>query len=398
MTQRRIWTNASVVTGANGTATEKVEIAVASGRIIETGRDLARVGDEIIDCENRLVTPAFIDCHTHLVHGGDRAGEFEMRLEGAGYEEIARAGGGIAATMRSTRALDVDGLVRETLPRLDALLAEGTSTVEIKSGYGLNIESEITMLRAARRLGALRPVRIITTWLAAHALPPGYAGTRADYIREVAIAGLETAHKAKLVDAVDGFCERIAFTPEELEPLFASAHAFGLPVKLHAEQLSHSGGSLLAARFGARSVDHLEYATARDIAAIAASQTVPVLLPGAFYMLRESRMPPVEQLRKAKLPIALASDCNPGTSPLSSLLLTMNMAAVLFRMTVRECFEGVTINAARALGLQEITGRIAPGFSADFAIWNATSVAQLVNSLGLNPLHARVFEGTITHG
>jgi imidazolonepropionase len=398
MTQRRIWTNASVVTGANGTATEKVEIAVASGRIIETGRDLARVGDEIIDCENRLVTPAFIDCHTHLVHGGDRAGEFEMRLEGAGYEEIARAGGGIAATMRSTRALDVDGLVRETLPRLDALLSEGTSTVEIKSGYGLNIESEITMLRAARRLGALRPVRIITTWLAAHALPPGYAGTRADYIREVAIAGLEIAHEAKLVDAVDGFCEGIAFTPEELEPLFTRAHAIGLPVKLHAEQLSHSGGSLLAARFGARSVDHLEYATARDIAAIAASQTVPVLLPGAFYMLRESRMPPVEQLRKAKLPIALASDCNPGTSPLSSLLLTMNMAAVQFSMTVRECFEGVTINAARALGLQEITGRIAPGFSADFAIWNATSVAQLVNSLGFNPLHARVFEGTITHG
>ncbi|WP_297488813.1 imidazolonepropionase [Acidocella sp.] len=398
MTQRRVWTNAIAVTGLNGTQGERLDIAVEGGRIVATGSGLARAGDCVIGCENCLITPAFVDCHTHLVHGGDRAREFEMRLNGASYEDIARAGGGIASSMRSTRALDADGLVQETLPRLDALLAEGTSTVEIKSGYGLDVETELKMLRAARKLETLRPVRIRTSWLAAHAMPPGYGGSKADYISNIAIAGLDAAYREGLVDAVDAFCETIAFSVEEIEPLFAHAKALGLPVRLHTGQLTHSGGALLAARYGALSADHLEHADARDAAALKAAGTVPVLLPGAFYMLRETQLPPVQILRDAGLKIALATDCNPGTSPLSSLLLTMNMAAVLFRMTVQECFEGVTVNAARALGLEHVTGRIAPGYSADFAIWRAQNVAQLVNRAGINPLHSRVFKGIITHG
>ena len=398
MTERQVWTRGRVVTGQAGIEPENLDIAVSDGRVVAVGPDLARQGDTVMDCEGRLITPAFIDCHTHLVHGGDRSGEFEQRLEGASYADIARAGGGIAASMRATRALDEEGLIRASLPRLDALLAEGVSTVEIKSGYGLDITSEIAMLRAARRLAALRPVRIRTTWLAAHALPPGYDGSRADYIREVAIAGLEEAHAEGLVDAVDAFCEGIAFSAEEIAPLFDRARTLGLPVKLHAEQLSRCGGSLLAARHGALSVDHFEYANAEDVAAIKASGTVAVLLPGAFYMLRETQTPPLAALRAAGVPIALATDCNPGTSPLTSLLLTMNMAAVLFRMTVRECFDGVTRHAARALGLGADCGAIAPGFSADFAIWNAESIAQLVGRMGLNPLHERVFEGQVSHG
>ncbi len=398
MVKRRIWAKGRVVTGQAGLSPESLDIAVAGGRVVAVGPDLARPGDEVIDCEGRLITPAFIDCHTHLVHGGDRSGEFEQRLEGASYAEIARAGGGIASSMRATRGLDEEGLIRASLPRLDALLREGVSTVEIKSGYGLDIPSELTMLRAARRLAKLRPVRIRATWLAAHALPPGYAGSRADYIREVAIAGLERAHAEGLVDAVDAFCEGIAFSAEEIAPLFDRARQLGLPVKLHAEQLSRCGGSLLAARHGALSVDHFEYANEEDVAAIAASGTVAVLLPGAFYMLRETQLPPLAALRAAGVPIALATDCNPGTSPLTSLLLTMNMAAVLFRMTVRECFDGVTRHAARALGLGAHCGLIAPYFSADFTIWNAESIAQLVGRMGLNPLHARVFEGNHHHG
>lgn len=393
MAERQVWINGRVVVGGAGTEPEAADILVQGGRILALGQGLAGAGDRVIDCAGRLVTPAFLDCHTHLVHGGDRSAEFERRLEGVSYAEIARAGGGIAASMRATRGLDVEGLVAASLPRLDALLAEGVSTVEIKSGYGLDIESEIRMLRAARRLGALRRVRIVTTWLAAHALPPDYAGRAAEYIQDVAIQGLIRAHGEGLVDAVDGFCEGIAFSPAELAPLFDCARRLGLPVKLHAEQLTRAGGSLLAARFGALSVDHLEYANDEDVAALAASGTVATLLPGAFYMLRESQLPPLAALRAAGVPMALATDCNPGTSPMTSLLMTMNMAAVLFRMTVRECFEGVTINAARALGLERETGRIAPGLSADFALWEAESIAQLVGRIGLNPLHARVFQG-----
>lgn len=388
-----LWINANI----DGSG-QMSDILVRDGRIAAIGTDLPREGAEVHDCAGRLVTAAFIDCHTHLVHGGDRSREFEMRLDGASYEDIARAGGGIASSMRDTRAQDVDGLVASALPRLDTLLAEGVSTVEIKSGYGLEIEAELNMLRAARKLATLRPVRVRTTWLAAHAMPPGYDGTKADYIRDVAIAGLDIAHGEGLVDAVDAFCEGIAFSAEEIEPLFAHAAALGLPVKLHTEQLSRAGGTAMAARHNALSVDHFEYASDADVAAIAASGTVAVLLPGAFYMLRETQAPPLAALRAQNVPIALATDCNPGTSPVTSLLLTMNMAAVLMRMTVRECLAGVTVNAARALALHDETGTLAPGYSADFTVWNADTPAQLVNRAGFNPLHARIFKGTVTHG
>ena len=375
-----------------------VDIAVRDGRIAAIGPDLANDGSAHVDCEGRMVTPAFVDCHTHIIFGGDRTAEFEMRLDGASYEEIARAGGGIVSSMKATRALDVDGLVAASLPRIDALLAEGVSTIEIKSGYGLSVEAELNMLRAARKVEKLRPVRIRTTWLAAHAMPPDQDASKAEYIRDVAVAGLEQAHAEGLVDAVDAFCEGIAFSVEEIEPLFQRAAEMGLPMKLHTEQLTRSGGTLLAARYGALSVDHFEYATDEDIAAIAASGSVAVLLPGAFYMLRETQLPPVAGLRAAGVPMALATDCNPGTSPISSLLLTMNMGAVLFGLTVRECLDGVTAHAAKALGLENETGRLAPGLSADFTLWDADTPAQLVGRAGLNPLHQRVFKGSIDDG
>ncbi|MBR9837237.1 MAG: imidazolonepropionase [Rhodobacteraceae bacterium] len=392
---RKLWINARVVTGAAGVTPEALEVLTEGDRIVAVGATLDRAGAELVDCGGALMTPALIDCHTHLVYGGDRAREFELRLEGASYEQIAREGGGIAATMAATRALSVDELVASALPRLDHLLAEGVGTVEIKSGYGLEIEAELNMLRAARRLAGIRPVRVVTSWLAAHALPPAYAGRAADYIREVAIAGLDMAHAEGLVDAVDAFCEGIAFSPDELEPLFAHAAALGLPVKLHAEQLTRSGGVQMAARHGALSADHVEYAVAEDAAAMATAGTVAVLLPGAFYTLRETQLPPVAAFREHGVPMALATDCNPGTSPVTSLLLTMNMGATLFRMTVPECLDGVTTHAATALGLGAETGRIAPGLSADFALWEAESVALLVNRIGFNPLKWHVFKGEI---
>lgn len=392
---RKLWINARVVTGAAGVTPEALEVLTEGDRIVAVGATLDRAGAELVDCGGALMTPALIDCHTHLIYGGDRAREFELRLEGASYEQIAREGGGIAATMAATRALSVDELVASALPRLDHLLAEGVGTVEIKSGYGLEIEAELNMLRAARRLAGIRPVRVVTSWLAAHALPPAYAGRAADYIGEVAIAGLDMAHAEGLVDAVDAFCEGIAFSPDELEPLFSHAATLGLPVKLHAEQLTRSGGVQMAARHGALSADHVEYAVAEDAAAMAAPGTVAVLLPGAFYTLRETQLPPVAAFREHRVPMALATDCNPGTSPVTSLLLTMNMGATLFRMTVPECLDGVTAHAAAALGLGAETGRIAPGLSADFALWEAESVALLVNRIGFNPLKWRVFKGEI---
>ena len=399
MTEATLWTNARVVTAVDSIDRAPLpgalEIETVGGCIAAVGPALPRTGQRVIDCEGRLLTPALIDCHTHLVHGGDRSAEFELRLEGASYEEIARAGGGIASTMRATRALDVDGLVHAALPRLDHLLAEGVSTIEIKSGYGLSVEAELNMLKAARRLADLRPVRIVTTWLAAHALPPEHTGSRAAYLQEIAMAGLERGHAEGLIDAVDAFCEGIAFSAEEIAPLFELASRLGLPVKLHAEQLSHSGGVTLAARFGALSADHLEHATEEDAARLAASGTVAVLLPGAFYMLRETKVPPVAAFRAAGVPMALATDCNPGTSPLSSLLLAMNMGATLFRMTVPECLAGVTTHGARALGLSGVTGRLVPGLSADLALWDVETPALLVNRMGFNPLHARVFQGKI---
>lgn len=367
---------------------ERIVFAGPANAAPETGSDAV-----VTDVGGRLVTPAPIDCHTHIVHGGNRALEFEMRLEGASYLDIAKAGGGIVSTVRATRALSLDELVAEALPRVDALLAEGVSTIEIKSGYGLTIETELRILEAARQIATLRPVRVLTTYLGAHAVPKEYAGRGLEYIEEVVLPGLEAAHAAGLVDAVDGFCENIAFTPDEMARVFDKAVELGLPVKLHAEQLTHSGGTRLAASYRALSADHLEYIDDADVAALAAAGTVAVLLPGAFYAIRETKKPDVAALRRHGVPIAIATDCNPGTSPLTSVLLTMNMAATLFGLTVAECLAGVTSNAARALGILDETGTIEPGKSADLTIWNCATPAELAYRIGFNPLHRRIFKG-----
>ncbi|MFC0203941.1 imidazolonepropionase [Novosphingobium soli] len=346
----------------------------------------------VVDCGGRWITPGLIDCHTHLVHGGDRAAEFEMRLDGASYEEIARAGGGIVSTMRATRAASEDALVASALPRLDALIAEGATTVEVKSGYGLDRETELRMLRAARRLGRERRVHIATTYLGAHALPPEYAGDPDGYVAMLCDEALAEVAALGLADAVDAFCEGIGFTPAQTERIFAAAARHGLPVKLHAEQLSNLSGAALAARHGALSADHLEFLDEAGIAAMAAAGTVATLLPGAFYFVRETQLPPIAQLRAAGVPIALATDCNPGTSPLTSLLLVMNMGATLFRLTVAECLAGVTRNAARALGLGD-RGTLEAGKRCDLAIWDVERPAELVYRMGFNPLHARIWSG-----
>ncbi len=369
-------------------------IGIEDGRIAFVGEapDGWR-GVEREDFAGRLATPALIDCHTHLVFGGNRAREFEMRLEGATYEEIARAGGGIVSTVAQTRALSEDDLVAQALPRLDALLAEGVATVEIKSGYGLTVEDELKMLRAARRLGELRPVRVVTSWLAAHAVPAEYKGRTETYLDEVVLPGLQEADAEGLVDAVDGFCEGIAFSPGQIARVFDRARALGLPVKLHAEQLSNLGGAALAASHGALSADHLEYLDAAGVAAMAASGTVAVLLPGAYYFLRETQAPPVKLLREAGVPIALATDCNPGSSPLTSPLLAMNMACTLFRLTPQETLAGFTRNAARALGLSDI-GTLEPGKRAEIAVWDVEEPAELAYRIGFNPLF-RLVNGSV---
>lgn len=344
------------------------------------------------DVSGRLITPALIDCHTHLVHAGNRAREFEMRLEGASYADIARAGGGILSTVAATRAASEEELVETALPRLDALLAEGVGLVEIKSGYGLDVETELKMLRAARRLETLRPVRVRTSFLGAHAIPPEYKDNSAGYIADVVIPALRAAHEEGLADAVDGFVENIAFSANEMEEVFKLALTLGLPVKIHAEQLSWQGGTAMAARHGAMSADHLEYADENDVKAMAEAGMTAVLLPGAFYFLRETKLPPIKALRDFRVPIALATDCNPGSSPLTSLLLTMNMGCTLFQLTVEETLKGVTINAARALNLSDC-GAISPGLRADLAIWDVESPAELCYRIGFNPLHQRYFGG-----
>lgn len=376
------------LTGEGYGVIDKGWLRIENGRIAALGQGDA----EGEDMGGRLVTPALIDCHTHLVFGGDRAREFEMRLQGASYEEIARAGGGILSTVSATRTATEDELVASALPRLDALLAEGAATVEVKSGYGLTIADELKMLRAARRLSAERPVRIVTSWLAAHAVPPEYKDRADAYLDEVAIPGLRQAHAEGLVDAVDGFCEGIAFSVAQMARLFDAAAELGLPVKLHAEQLSHLGGSRLVAERGGLSADHVEYADEADAAALAQAGAVATLLPGAFYTLRERQAPPITAFRQAGTTMALATDCNPGTSPLTSLLLTMNMGATFFRLTPEECLRGVTANAARALGLADC-GRLEPGLRADLAVWNVAHPAELTYRIGFNPLHRRYFEG-----
>ena len=354
----------------------------------------ATFGHETLDLGGRLITPALIDCHTHLVHGGNRAVEFEMRLNGASYEEIARAGGGILSTVTATRQASIDDLVATALPRLDALLAEGVGTVEIKSGYGLTIEAELTMLRAARRLASLRPVRIITTYLGAHAIPPEYKDRTDTYLSEVCLPALRAAHAEGLVDHVDGFCEGIAFSPDQMARVFDAAKALSLPVKLHAEQLSHLGGTQLACHYGALSADHVEYADDHDARAMARSGTVAVLLPGAFYTLRETQLPPIAAFRAHGVLMAVATDLNPGTSPLNSLLLTLNMACTLFRLTPEEALRGATQHAARALGLTDC-GTLAPGMRADLAVWNVEHPAELSYRIGFNPLYRRIFTGDV---
>ncbi len=393
----QIWRNCRLlIMTAGSTLIDDGVVVARNGRIVFAGAASAApaVPDaDTIDVGGRLMTPAPIDCHTHIVHGGHRALEFEMRLAGASYVDIAKAGGGIASTVGATRALSTEQLVAEALPRLDALLAEGVSTVEIKSGYGLTIESELRMLRAARALATVRPVRIVTSYLAAHALPAEYAGRKADYIADIVLPGLRAAHAEGLVDAVDGFCEGIAFDTAEMARVFDCAAELGLPVKLHAEQLSHIGGTRLAASRQALSADHLEYIDEADAEALARSGTVAVLLPGAFYAIRETRKPDIAALRRHRVPMAVATDCNPGTSPLTSLLLAVNMAATLFGLTVDECLAGVTSNAARALGLSDETGTLEVGKSADLAVWNCTTPAELAYRIGFNPLHSRVFKG-----
>ena len=338
----------------------------------------------------RVVTPALIDCHTHIVHGGNRARELEMRLNGFSYEDIAHAGGGIVSTVAATHGATEEDLLSSALPRIEALIAQGVGTVEIKSGYGLDIETELKMLRVARALGQARPITVVTSFLGAHALP---AGADADsYIDDVCLPTLEAAHAEGLVDAVDGFCEGIAFDTAQIARVFDRACALGLPVKLHAEQLSHSGGTALAARYGALSADHVEYATANDAAALALAGTVAVLLPGAFYTIHETQAPPIQAFRDHGVAMAVGTDWNPGSSPLGSLLLAMNMACTLFRLTPAEALAGTTRNAARALGLAD-RGVIAAGMRADLAIWDIGDPAELSYGIGINPLHARIFGG-----
>ena len=346
------------------------------------------------DMGGRLVTPALVDCHTHIVHGGNRATEFEMRLQGASYEEVARAGGGIISTVKATRNASEDDLITSALPFVDAMIAEGVAVIEVKSGYGLERDAEMRMLRAARRIGQLRPVLVRTSFLAAHAVPVEYHGRADAYIDEVCIPTLHAAHAKGLVDAVDGFCEGIAFSPAQIERVFDAARALGLPVKLHAEQLSNLGGAALAARFDALSADHLEYLDEAGVAALAAAGTVAVILPGAFYTLRETQKPPIDILRKHAVPMAIATDMNPGSSPMCSLLLAMNMACTLFRMTPAEALAGATTHAARALGLPD-RGRLAAGQIGDLAVWNCRHPAELAYRIGFNPLHQRIIGGVL---
>ena len=372
-------------------------IELKYGLISWIGRSSEAPAGKKINCGGRLLTPGLIDCHTHLVYGGSRAAEFEMRLNGVSYAEIAKAGGGILSTVKATRAASEAELLASATTRLENLLAEGVTTVEIKSGYGLDVETEMKMLKVARELGRRLPVEVTTTFLGAHAFPPEYRDNRAGYVKLVAKQALPAIREAGLVDAVDGFCEGIAFSVEETEQVFKAAKALGVPVKLHAEQLSNLGGAALAARYGALSVDHIEYLDEAGVMAIAKSGTVAVLLPGAFYYLREKQVPPVAQLRAHHVPIAIATDLNPGSSPVHSLLTTMNMACVLFGLTPEEALLGVTANAARALGLKD-RGTLAPGLRADLVLWDVERPGDLAYPLGVNPCTCVVRDGEVVRG
>ncbi|CTQ57686.1 imidazolonepropionase [Roseibium album] len=398
---QRLLINASLATLANnGTPYGLIEegiLALDGGKIAWIGKvaDLpaAYQNWERQDLAGRLVTPGLIDCHTHVVFGGNRAREFEMRLEGATYEEVARAGGGIVSTVKATRSASEEDLLDQALIRVDALIAEGVTALEIKSGYGLDLDTELRMLRVARKIGSVRPVHVRTSFLGAHAVPAEFKNRPDAYIDEVCLPALEAANAEGLVDAVDGFCEGIAFSPKQIDRVFDKARRLGLPVKLHAEQLSNLGGAALAASYGALSADHLEYLDEAGAMALAESGSVAVLLPGAFYTLRETRQPPLDLLRQEKVPIALATDCNPGSSPLASILLTLNMGCTLFRMTPEEALAGVTREAARALGLDD-QGTLEVGKRADLNVWNVSHPAELSYRIGFNALHDRIFGGS----
>ena len=390
-----ILTNATLATMTGGYGlTENGAVVTEGTTILWAGpmADLPVQDGNRYDCGGRLVTPALIDCHSHLIHAGHRAAEFEARLNGAAYADIARAGGGILSTVNATRAATEDALVTLALPRLDAMIAGGVTTLEIKSGYGLTVADELKMLRAARRLSRIRRIQIRTTHLAAHAIPPEYTGRADAYIDEVVLPSMTAAHAERLIDAVDAFCETIAFTPAQVDRLFTAASTLGLPVKLHAEQLSNLGGAALAARHGALSADHLEYLDDAGAAAMAKAGTTAVILPGAFYTLRETQAPPIDALRQHRVPLAVATDFNPGSSPMTSLTLAMNMACTLFRMTPLEALQGATVHAAAALGLTD-RGQIVPGQRADLCIWDADHPAELAYRMGATPLHARIFGG-----
>lgn len=394
-------TNAQIVTLQNDDSYG----LIARGAIAVEGQKISWVGpenelprayqrDEPHDLGGRMITPALIDCHSHIVFSGNRAAEFEQRLNGASYEEIAKAGGGIVSTVTATRAASQAALLKEALTRVDALIAEGVTLIEVKSGYGLEQETELKMLRVARQIAQVRPIDVTTSFLGAHAVPAEMRGQPDSYIDTVCIPALRAAHDEELVDAVDGFCEGIAFDTAQISRVFDVAVDLGLPVKLHAEQLSNIGGTQLAARYGALSADHVEYANVADVKALAAARTVAVVLPGAFYTLRETQMPPIQAFRDHGVKMALATDCNPGSSPMTSALLTMNMACTLFRMTPLEALLGMTAHAATALG-DAGRGRITAGAQADFCVWDAAHPSELAYRIGFNPLHTRIFKGAL---
>ena len=393
--------NATIATMTNQDSYGLIEhgaLFIRAGKISWVGKG-SEIPSELIsseskDLEGRLVTPGLVDCHTHILYGGNRSVEFEMRLNGANYKDIARAGGGINSTVSDTRLSSIEDLVKDSLPRVDQLISEGVTLIEVKSGYGLDRETELKMLKAARQIQLERPIRVVTTFLGAHAVPPEYKDDPDAYIDKICIPTLNNANNQGLVDAVDAFCENIAFNVDQVERVFQSAKKMGLPVKIHSEQLSHMGGTKLAADYRALSADHIEYATVQDVKALSQADTVAVLLPGAFYTLRETQLPPLSNLRNEKVPIAIATDCNPGSSPLTSILLTMNMACTLFQMTPQETLAGVTINAAKALGEKD-SGAIKIGYRADLCIWDIKHPAELSYRIGFNPLHQRIFGGVV---